>query len=57
MFYYYNYTVYIHRLFKYISIYLLFQFLYFIQIIPNGEEMIPAIIHFGNALHNKPLKK
>ena len=28
-----------------------------IQIIPSGEEMIPAVIHFANALYNKPLKK
>lgn len=28
-----------------------------IQIIPNGEEMIPAVMYFANALYNEPLKK
>ena len=28
-----------------------------LQILPNGEEMIPAVIYFANALYEEPLKK
>ena len=27
------------------------------QIIPSGEEMIPAVMYFANSLYNEPLKK